>query len=480
MLVQLLNGAYSARSVIAAAQRCVNLYPEVNHRATILSPYMPQQTAPTLMTHYPTPGLTKLAQAPLGPVRGLYRGTNDVLYMVSGNTFYSVDPYWNLTTIGTIPYNTTPVSMMDNGQTLVLVDGTSTGYKYQNAGFSTITDAAFYGADRVDYVDTFFVFNRPGLQTWYCSLSNSISFDPLYLANKTGYADNLKTLVVCQRQIWLIGELTTEVWYDAGNSDFPFSPVPGAFIQHGTIAKYSAATHDVNVFWLSQDKEGHGIVLMGSGYQAERISTHAMENEFNTYATLTDAIGACYQQEGHKFYVLTFPTADKTWVYDVDTELWHERAWLDSNGVEHRHRAMSYAHAYGTNVCGDWQTGTLYKLDQSAYTDAGSPIRRIRGFPHLISEMKRNVYRKFIADMETGTLPTQSVMPTVQLRWSDTRGASWSDYVSQPLGMAGQPQDVVQWRNLGMARDRVFELSWSTPTNTALNGAMIDLQASSS
>lgn len=475
MYLQLLNGAYEARSVIAGAQRCVNLFPEINQRATILSPYMPQQTAPTLMTHYPTPGLRLLATAPEGPVRGLYRSNNGILYMVAGSTFYSVSDTWVLTPLGTIAFATTPVSMADNGQILVLVDGSPNGYTYANAGFAPIVDSAFYGATRVDYIDTFFVFNRPGYPTWYSSLSNSISFDPLYFANKTGYADNLATVVVCARQIWLLGELTTEVWYDAGTPDFPFAPVPGAFIPHGCIAPYSAATQDINVFWLSQDLQGQAIILRGSGYNAVRISTHAIENELMGYQTLTDAIGMIYQQEGHVFYVLTFPSADKTWVYDLSTNLWHERMWLDNNGLEHKWRGSCLANCYETIVVGDWQTGALYALDMSVYTDNGGPIRRIRSFPHLVDGLKRIIYTKFIADMQTGTLPANTITPTVSLRWSDTRGATWRQPITAPLGQMGQAQKIVQFRRLGMARDRVFELSWSAPIPTGLNGAAIDM-----
>jgi hypothetical protein len=115
----------------------------------------------------------------------------------------------------------------------------------------------------------------------------------------------------------------------------------GAFIQHGCAAKYSVAQMGDALFWLSQDKQGGNVVLKGQGYQAERISTHAIEVAIASYAVKSDAIGYTYQQEGHQFYVLTFPTADRTWVYDLVTGEWHERVWLDSDGVEHRHRGIS-------------------------------------------------------------------------------------------------------------------------------------------
>ena len=398
---------------------------------------------------------------------------------------YAISSTWALTLLGTIAPNTTPCSMADNGTTLVLVDGTTSGYTIDLAtnAFAALVDptGSFVGADRVRYLDTFFLFNKPGTKFFYTSLSNEVVFDPLYIAGKVGYADNLIALEVMHREIWLIGDKTTEIWFDAGSAAFPFQLVPGAFIQHGCTAKNSVAAQDLAVFWLSKDPQGANIVLMGSNYNVERISTHAIEHQFATYSTVSDAIGYIYQEEGHMFYVLNFPTADATWVYDISQKLWHERVWLDGNGIEHRHRSNVFAHAYGSYVVGDWQNGNLYALDQNSYTDNGAPIKRVRSFPHTLNELKRIIYRKFIADMQTGaqTDPTATA-PVLSLRWSDDRGASWSNYVTQPLGAVGQFLQNIQFRRLGMSRDRVFELTWSSPVMTALNGAFVDVEACAS
>jgi hypothetical protein len=124
--------------------------------------------------------------------------------------------------------------MADNGITLVLVDGTKNGYTITIAGnaFAPLVDAtgSFVGADRVRYLDTFFIFNSPGLPEFYSSLSNSITFDPTYFASKSGANDTLVTIEVMHREIWLLGTKTTEIWSDVGATAFPFAAVPGAFI----------------------------------------------------------------------------------------------------------------------------------------------------------------------------------------------------------------------------------------------------------
>lgn len=481
--VPLLSGAYQTRGFIAGAQRCVNLYTEINAAQAAPAGTVSAQTlGPSTTTHYPTPGLTTLVQGPKAPWRCLYTATNGKLFGVINNMVYFITPAFILQQLGVITVGSAPISMKDNGVTLVIVDGSTNGYTValSTLAFGTIVDptGTFVGADRVDIIDGFFVFNSPGLPIWYASLNNELVLNALYFASKSN-ADPLVSIIVMHNEIWLLGTQTSEIWSDVGAANFPFARVAGAFIEHGCAAKYSVCKQDTNVFWLSQDMQGRGIVVMGSDYTAIRISTHAIEESICQYPTISDAIGFVYQYDGHIFYVLTFPSGDATWVYDRTTQLWHELVWSDSNGTEHRHRANCFAFAYNTLICGDWLNGKLYKIDANAYTDDTAPIIRIRSFPHQLNNMNRAFYTEFVANMECGTegglIEGDVAEPQVSLRWSDTRGQSFLSPIHQTLGVGGQYYTMVQFQRLGMARDRVFELSWSAPCFTALNGAFIDI-----
>lgn len=470
MRVVLTSGAYTARSLIADAQRCINLYPEKN-----------PDDASAPITHYPTPGLTLISSPPVaGESRAIYTATTGQRYEVVGANVYAVSASNVYTLLGKINSTTGHVVMQDNGTSVVIVDGSPSGWSINIATnvLTQITDPAFYGADRVDYVDGYFVFNKPNTQQFYISNYNDITFNSLDIASKSTYPDNLSTLIVMHREIWLIGDQTTEVWYNTGASDFTFGRMPGVFIEHGCVAKHSVAKHDLNVFWLSKNKDGQGIVILGKGYAANRISTHAIEQEFQAYSRLDDAIGYCYQQGGHPFYVLSFPTANKTWVYDLSTGLWHQRGYLEADGSVSRHRGICHSFNQGRNLVSDYATGNVYALDANAYTDNGNPILRIRSFPHIgAGDGRRALFRQFIADMECGQgLPGDTADPEIRLRWSDDRGFSWGNYTVDTLGKAGVYKHVIQFQRLGYARDRVFELSWSAPVKTALIGAYIDVR----
>lgn len=495
--IRLKGGYYEARSIIADAQACSNLYPERN---------TPESPAP--YTDYPTPGLA--TPAPLdtpGPARGLYTATDGDLYYVAGSNVYYVSPDLTANLLGTLATTEGQVSMQDNGTDMLIGDGTANSYAVTLGSriFSSAPIANYFGASRLAALDTYILGKMPGAATFFSSDSGAITFDPLWVANKVGYPDPLVTLAIAGREIWLIGSLTTEIWFNSGAADFPFQRMEGPFIQHGTAAPNSVTQIGDTVFWLSTDRNGNNVALLGKEYSATAVSTMALHAEWATYSDTSDAWAWAYQQEGHQFFVLTFPTADKTWCYDISTGLWHRRAWTDSEGVEHRHRASCSAFAYGVNVVGDWETGTLYRLDQYVYTDAGDPIVRRRGFPHMVNDGDRLVYSKFIADIEVGRSEDTSAgspvsillaspgsglsgllsspappdtSPRMTLRWSDDRGASWGNPVSRSMGATGQFLTSVQWTRLGMARDRVFELFWSAPVKTALQGAFVTARKS--
>jgi hypothetical protein len=255
MRVALTGGAYAARSLIADAQRCVNLYVEPN-----------PQDANAPATHYPTPGLTLLSAPPSAQEgRGVYTSTTGRLFVALGQVLYYVDASWNWISLGALTTDTGPVSMIDNGSSLFMVDGSTSGYivNLPSMTMSVCVDEAFYGADRVDIVDGYFVFNKPNSPQFYISLYNDVKFDPLDIASKNTYPDNLMTHAVMHREIWLFGELTTEVWFNSGAPDFTFQRMPGVFIEHGCAAKHSVAKIDLALFWLGRDLQGQGIVFAG-------------------------------------------------------------------------------------------------------------------------------------------------------------------------------------------------------------------------
>jgi hypothetical protein len=321
MKSQILGQSYVARSVNAADNVMINLFPEATGNQGKETGFLNR-----------APGLRLLATVGTGPIRALWANQTDtsIAYVVSGNELYKIDLSYNATKIGDVA-GTGPVSIADNGTQLFLATDPK-GYIYneQTNTFVEITDPDFPGAKTVGFIDGYFVFNQPDSQRlWVTSLYDGTMVDPLDFASAEGAPDPIVAVNVNHREIWVFGTNSVEVWYDAGTSPFPLQRIQGAFNELGCLAPYSVAKLDNSVFWLGNDARGYGVVYRANGYTGARVSTHAIEYAIQSYGDVTDAIAYTYQQEGHMFYVLTFPTANKTWVFDVTTGLWHERAGFE-------------------------------------------------------------------------------------------------------------------------------------------------------
>lgn len=476
------SGAYSAEAVIANLQRCVNYYPETN----------PDKTKPPVpVTHYQRPGKVRLSSPPVAGVgRLLWAASDGSLWAVVGDTVYYITPAWGWNASGKIAAGATPCSMADNGKLagnrIVLVDGTATGYQIvmTTRVMTPIVDATglFQGADVARFMQTFFLFNVPNTQNWIVSLANSVTFNALDIAAKSGHADNISTIGLKQREVWLIGETTTEPWSLTGAADFQFESIPSTFIPYGCAAKHSLAQVDVNLCWVSKNDQGQAIIVRSNGYEAARISTHAIEVAMQGYTTVADAVGTSYQIKGHTFYVVHFPSGNTTWAFDLATG-WqpHELAWTDGDGNLNRDRALFYASigalgGYTPAVVGiDWENGDLYRIDPDVYNDFAGPISYVRGFPHLINEMNRFSLGRLVVDIDCGNIEDPNAeMPMLNLRYSDDRGHTFSETLQQPMGRTGQYDTSPQFNQLGMARDKVIEIFHSADAKAPLNGLYVD------
>lgn len=561
MRVEIISSAYDGKSIIASGQEQINLYSEVNASD-------PQ--APAKVTYYPTPGSQIYAENTeyIFEARGCYRTSIGTAYYVVSQNLYSVGVDGALTVIGIIANRPSQIKFKDNGLVVILVDGVH-GYVIDmvSNNFGQITDPNFYGADFVELLDTFFVFNRPDTNQFFISGSNvnfglltgtaiaggtittpgtlytngsytnvpltggmgsdataditiaggaitvvvinnpgqgyvagnvlsvdpanvggtgsgfawtvtsfSSAFDPLDIAAKAGFNDPIVGIASVHRELWLIGNLTSEVWIGTGAADFYFQQQQGAYINHGCAAQYSISTIDTIVFFIMQDMQGNGIVVMGGNYETTEISTPRIVSEFKSYASLDDAIGFCFQIGDHAFYCLVFPTASKGWMYDLTTKQWNEWNWCDINGNLLRPRINCCMFFNNKILGGDWENGKLLELSLNLYMDESQPIVWVRTFPHMTNNNEKITYNSFDLDIQVGTVEDQEDDPLVSLSWSDDKGKSYGNPVMQSMGKTGEYLTVPSWNRLGQARDRVFKISSSANAKTAINGAFIDFK----
>jgi hypothetical protein len=447
----------------------------------------------------------------------VFRDSQGNGYAVVGQNLYTISPTWVWTLVGTLrTYLTNLCSISDNGVTAVLGDNSSFGYSWTIGSapttFAQIIDPTgiFTGTIKWDVIDGFLLFviptgNPPTL--FGSTYDNELTFDATFFGSKNGYPDPIVTLFVNRRVIILLGQVRSEIWYDAGQPLFPFAVQPGAYIEWGCLAPYSVAQIGITVMWLARNLQGQNVVVQQEGYNTKIISNHALSFALDEMqaagANLSDAVAYTYLQDGHIFYVLTFQSGNQTWVYDASvsnpTLAWHQRGWTNpASGQIGRERAISGCLLVGLPVVQDWQNGDLYTLDLDHFTDdvAGQagPISCVRTFPQLKQAhiTQRGpvgfgnpmipidghgvLTAEFTADFELGNGPLSPTgLPSeIGLRWSQDRGRTWGQTILQSAGRPGEYAGQAKWANLGYARYPLFELSWTIPARATLNGAWIE------
>lgn len=483
-----LGGYDVGRSPNSVDAQIVNLYLEVVENQDGKSPG----------AFYMTPGLDLFATCGAGPINGIYP-FNGSLHAVSDNSAYIVAPNGTVTangTIGSTPI-TQPVSFIsmagegEPGPTqsvqLAVFTGNG-GYLSTGAGFLPIAlPDTLTKPITADGMDTFGLVNQQGTNVWWQSNSLDLStWDPLNFTFADALPSNVVALKMFRRQMWLFKTDSLEIWADQGLSGFAFARLDGPFSHYGCAAAFSPALVGDSIVWLSANTEGPGQILKATNYQPLRISNHAIERQIQSYGKISDAFAYSYQQEGHIFYVITFPSANATWVYDdtasnqLGIPIWHQRAAFNtSTGQFDRHQGNCYAFFNGMHLIGDWRSGNIYSMNLNTLLDNGAQRKWLRTF--RATPQPSTVPRKFDAlsiDMQTGIGVPPDSNPRCGLRWSDDGGHTWSNQVLARVGALGKTGKRVKFNRLGSTTynrglDRIFELSSTDQFSVGLVGADI-------
>jgi len=479
--------SYTAPSIYQDDQECINFFAEIDPTK--------QPGERGIVALYPTPGLLFQTQLFESEVRGLHTMSGEnILIAVSGNKVYQVSRSMVATQIGTLTTSTGQVSISDNittadGLIAYIVDGPNR-YTWVVATntFTTLpsTDGPWQGANVVDVIDNYNIYNEPNSQNWACTdLGSQLSTQALY-GSSDGSSDLLVTLIADRRQVYLLGETTTEVWNDVGNviagiTTFPFQRVPGTFSQNGIGARFSLARFADSFICVCKDTRGDSTIEMMQGYAWVKISTHAVEQSLTNEIT-SDAFAYTYQIEGHEMYVCTFPSIGNglTWVYDGSTKSWHKWLYWDSaNAVYTRHRSNCGAYFNNMYVVGDYQNGKLYSIENAVYTDDGATIRRLRRAKHLTTDLQRQYFEEFQIQFQPGVglNDGQGQDPQAMLRWSNDGGSTFSNEHWVTIGKIGNYLNRAIWRRLGWSRDRIFEVVITDPIKAVIVSANLKSSA---
>jgi hypothetical protein len=467
-----IGGSYTAQSPLANQERTVNWYMEPME--------VPGGTSRNAL--YPTPGVQLISTAASGPGSAHFYDTNtNREFAVIGTTFYEIGADGTLTSLGTVAVNSNPATISSNGAAgaqLFITSGNN-GYIF-NTGSNAFSQVRTGQTTMGAHLDGYFIALDVSTATMFLSnLNDGTVWDSTQSAQRGIAPDPWISMAVSSRYIYLLGAETSEIWYDAGLYPFPFTPHPSGLLPHGCAAPFSPKVVSGALNWVGRNTSGQGSVLRAAGFTAEAISTYPVQLALNSYLSIADGIGDIYDDLGHTFYIVTFPTAGATWCWDADTQQWHERATFNQTlGTFGVWRPLHHAYAFGEHRMLDLNSPGIYRMNSALGTDVdGQPIRRVRRAPALQFENQRLYYASFEVDVEPGLGANsgQGSDPQMVLRVSNDGGKTWGPELWRSVGAVGKYKQRIRWLRCGSARKRVFEVSVSDPVPWRLMDAYLEI-----
>jgi len=490
MRLNLVGPAYDTALIDFSQQKCINWYPDLDDNGAVDPKYR--------MILRPTPGIVQgvdFDDFTSGRASIVYR---DIGYCILDNTFCKVETTGVPSYIDVLSTSKGYVAMAGGSNGIIMADGTyAYFYDLSTHTFSRITDADL-PANPIGcaYYDGYYILIFQDSEKFYYSLDPT-AWDALDFNSVNTTADYLTGVFADHQELWFFGTSSVEVFYNSGDKDAPLQRRPGIFIPKGCRAPNTICAVDNGFYWLGNDIGGGYRVYRSNGYNAELLPAQGgIATQIDSYDTISDAYAFVHNVGVHQFYVLTFPTEQVTWVFDLGLGLWHQRASIVttnpfSSSYEpylKAHRGKNHFFVNNTHYVLDQYSGAISYYDNDTFTEFGQPILRQRRTSQLSADSRTggevqvynnqlHTYRRLVLNMVTGVALSsgQGSDPQVMLSISTDGGHTWADAGNQPIGVLGDYNSEIKWDMLGQARAMVFDIRVTDPVRAVLLGGTCEV-----
>lgn len=454
-----------------------------------------------------TPGLAvaEVVQPGNEPARELFvlNEESREMYGVFGSSVYRFDADLVPTFLGSMGSSSGYVSITaNNNHQIGFVDG-QTGYTYNTDTnvFAQITSPGFPPLPlNAGYLDGYTIIPSGESVSAQVSAFNDMtqwsSLDNVLIQSYQG--TNVGVGVV-NRRVFFFKTQSTDVWYNAGQADFPLRPDRNLLFNFGALCTSSIRSGFGYLFWLANDSDGVGSVMMTQGQAPVRVSNDAIDNLIASFTRPEDMDAYIYKENGRIFYQMSWTTDDVTLFFDVNLRAWYRKEMLKSipipgvpNSGKVRHVSNCHVYFNGQHLVGSYKNSILYDMSRAYPDNAGEPMKREFVTEHIFDQESYNMQQidKIQLDMQQGLGESGEgtgiyddsnddplINPQVWLALSRDGGLSYGNEMPAPIGKIGERRTRTLWRKKGQARDIVGRFRIYVPLNDiCILGASIDLK----
>lgn len=412
------------------------------------------------------------------PVSGLYYWSekNQVVAVSDGkvitlnNANGSIS--WTARTSSRIFDPTHPATFATDGDRCFIAAGGSLRYIEETGGVSALTDGdAPTDVTHVAYLDGYILANSRGTNRFHFSeVNSSLSWNALSFASGAGSPDLISGLYVYNREVYLFGKRSVEIWENDGST--PFSRVPGGFIDAGCAAPYSVVISDNQLYWI--DDQRRLVYYDGKGVTAVQ---NPFDTEVHDLYDISDCRGMKISYERTPFLVFTFPKANKTFTFNKLVSEWSVWGKWNQEKADYDRwvgNCHCYAELWGMHLIGRRDKEVVAHFHKNYADDDGDVIRLARVTGSIdYGTLKQKRGDEFRIRCRRGD-GISSRVPRLVVRFCDDGVWKQPRYIQ--LGDVGQYDMVARIFRTGIYRTRKYEFVATDPVRIVFAGAEEDIE----
>jgi len=363
-----------------------------------------------------TPGMKvwlDLSDSINAPVRAT-RVVKGLAYALIGNTFYLINEDATETSQGTVTTDSGEAVIIDNGSEIMITILGVNSYNYDigTGTLSLITDAALPIFSSLTYQDGYAL---GVIQDTDQFAMNETAFDfTTWNALDVGEAfrlpDNLRSGLILDGEYWAFGSGSIEAFQNTGAAAFPWEKIEGVDHTVGCSAALAPTVIDNNIYF-PDDKDQ---VRRTQGYSTQIISTEGIEKTISGFDTVSDAKGFNVKMRSNWWYVLVYPSENRSLIYDVTASarlqgnVWYEWESFPFNG---RHRINNFIYFGRKYLIGDFEKAIIWELDFDTLDDNGEELHSEYTTPWIDDDGDFDEWGQAQVLMKTGVGLLKSQVP---------------------------------------------------------------------